>query len=211
MATNIKKEKLLEEDIETGFGVSSQTRGGNRVNADSIPYSSTATIKQALDNRLLTTESDSRYARKTGDSAEEFLVGQGSSPSRAVQKTELDNAPFAKTGGDTVQPFLVADATLGKEATNRDITQDMINDALVPFAKRQDVLEKTNTAPFTPTQPYHPSTKGYVDSEIAGMYAVGSVIMRTDTSNPTILFSGTWALIATDVGGLTINVWERTA
>jgi len=211
MPTNINKEGLLEEDIETGFGVSSQTRGGQKVNADSLPYSTTQSIKQALDARQPTTNNDLKYAMKNGDATEEFLVSQGSSPSRAVQKTELDNAPFAKTGGDNAQPFLVADATLGKEATNRDITQDMINDALVPFAKRQDVLEKTNTAPFTPTQPYHPSTKGYVDSEIAGMYAVGSVIMRTDTSNPTILFSGTWALIATDVGGLTINVWERTS
>lgn len=34
------------------------------------------------------------------------------------------------------------------------------------LVKDTDVLTKTNTSPFTPTQPYHPATKKYVDDSI---------------------------------------------
>lgn len=36
----------------------------------------------------------------------------------------------------------------------------------VEVAKVTDVLTKTNTSPFTPTQPYHPATKKYVDDQM---------------------------------------------
>ena len=209
MPTNINKEGLLEEDIETGFGVSSQTRGGQKVNADSLPYSETQSIKQALDAREPTTNNDLKYAMKNGDATEEFLVSQGSSPSRAVQKTELDNAPFAKTGGDTAQPFLVADATLGQEATNRDITQDMINDSLVPFAQIQNVLVKTNTVPYTPTQSYHPATKVYVDEKVLGVFTfqgedtLDNILLASPT--PGHIWQSTTADPASAIGPVAID------
>lgn len=34
------------------------------------------------------------------------------------------------------------------------------------LVKDTDVLTKTNTSPFTPTQPYHPATKKYVDDKV---------------------------------------------
>jgi len=170
MATQINKEQILAEDLETGFGVSAQTRGGKKVNADSLPYSTAQSIKDALDVRLPTADGDLKYAMKNGDRTKEFLVSQSTDPSSAVQKTELENAPFAKIGGDTLQPFLVADATLGTEATNRDTAQVMINSSLVPFALIQNILEKTNTTPYVPTQSYHPATKVYVDEKVLGVF-----------------------------------------
>ena len=36
----------------------------------------------------------------------------------------------------------------------------------VEVPEKSDVLTKTNTSPFTPTQPYHPATKKYVDDKV---------------------------------------------
>lgn len=36
-------------------------------------------------------------------------------------------------------------------------------------AERSNVLEKTNSSPFTPSATYHPATKGYVDSSISSL------------------------------------------
>lgn len=38
------------------------------------------------------------------------------------------------------------------------------------LVKDTDVLTKTNTSPFTPTQPYHPATKKYVDNTAYGKF-----------------------------------------
>lgn len=40
--------------------------------------------------------------------------------------------------------------------------------ALDAKANKTDVLQKDNTTPYTPTQPYHPSTKDYTDRAVAG-------------------------------------------
>lgn len=40
----------------------------------------------------------------------------------------------------------------------------------VEVPEKSDVLTKTNTSPFTPTQPYHPATKKYVDESKAIKY-----------------------------------------
>lgn len=40
--------------------------------------------------------------------------------------------------------------------------------ALDAKANKTDVLQKDNTTPYTPTQPYHPSTKDYTDRAVTG-------------------------------------------
>ena len=40
------------------------------------------------------------------------------------------------------------------------------NKGWVEVPEKSDVLTKTNTSPFTPTQPYHPATKKYVDDKV---------------------------------------------
>lgn len=41
-----------------------------------------------------------------------------------------------------------------------------------------DVLTKTNTSPFTPTQPYHPATKKYVDDKILVRNVDGTILNK---------------------------------
>lgn len=48
---------------------------------------------------------------------------------------------------------------------------DQIYDLLELMAREADVLLKTNTTTYTPTQPYHPMTKKYVDDALVGIVA----------------------------------------
>ena len=169
MAVVFNKLPALVEDLETGFGASEQARGGQRINASSIPYTETEDIGRALDNRTTTQDLEAQYAKIGGDIEQVFLVSQGSSPQRAVQKQELDDAPYAPTAGDSNQTFAVSDPTAQIHAMNRQSTDSVISASLVPYALRGDVLEKGNTSSYTPTQPYHPSTKAYVDEAVLGI------------------------------------------
>lgn len=46
------------------------------------------------------------------------------------------------------------------------------------FVFTGDVLTKTNTSPFTPTQPYHPATKKYVDDKIFVRDVDGTILNK---------------------------------
>lgn len=46
------------------------------------------------------------------------------------------------------------------------------------LVRNTDVLTKTNTSPFTPTQPYHPATKKYVDDKILVRNVDGTIINK---------------------------------
>lgn len=46
------------------------------------------------------------------------------------------------------------------------------------FVFTGDVLTKTNTSPFTPTQPYHPATKKYVDDKILVRNVDGTILNK---------------------------------
>lgn len=48
----------------------------------------------------------------------------------------------------------------------------------VELAKVTDVLTKTNTSSFTPTQPYHPATKKYVDDKILVRNVDGTILNK---------------------------------
>ena len=61
------------------------------------------------------------------------------------------------------------------------------------YAKRENVLEKTNIQEYTPTEDYHPATKKYVDDQIASVESGGSsggltaddVLTKTNTTSYT--------------------------
>lgn len=48
----------------------------------------------------------------------------------------------------------------------------------VEVPEKSDVLTKTNTSPFTPTQPYHPATKKYVDDKILVRNVDGTILNK---------------------------------
>ena len=50
---------------------------------------------------------------------------------------------------------------------NENDNMEIIDSEFYKKADKTTVLSKTNTDEFTPTQPYHPSTKKYVDDSIA--------------------------------------------
>lgn len=61
----------------------------------------------------------------------------------------------------------------------------------VELAKVTNVLTKTNTSSFTPTQPYHPAPKAYVDNSISNSRSVGYMMQLTEI----------------DASGLDENTW----
>jgi len=93
MATiTFKKEKLVEEDVDFGLGESVQSRGiGKQVNADSIPYDMIDTVKSKLDKSADIADLDA-YALKNGNSAEKFEVADGTTPTEAVSKSQMETA-----------------------------------------------------------------------------------------------------------------------
>ena len=165
MAITLSKEKALVEDLELGFGVTDQPRGGNKFNASFLPFTETKTVEEAINERPTRGEASNIYAAREGDASQEFLVGYGDSPNRAVKKTELDNAPYAPEAGNASQTFNVADATQDTHATNRTVVLGMISDGTTQFALKANVLEKDNTSFYQPSQQYHPATKAYVDAK----------------------------------------------
>lgn len=52
------------------------------------------------------------------------------------------------------------------------------NKGWVEVPEKSDVLTKTNTSPFTPTQPYHPATKKYVDDKILVRNVDGTILNK---------------------------------
>ena len=63
------------------------------------------------------------------------------------------------------------DVGLGKVDNTPDAEKPVSQpqqEALDAKADKTSVLQKDNTEPYTPTQPYHPSTKDYTDRAVAG-------------------------------------------
>lgn len=82
------------------------------------------------------------------------------------------------------------------ENTGTEI-QKAINDALVnlPYnlglkANTSDVLTKTNTSSYIPTEPYHPATKQYVDS-VKPTVAVGQTTTGAEGTSASVVNVGT--------------------
>ena len=76
-------------------------------------------------------------------------------------------------------------------STISDFDTEVSNNTTVTGkADTTDVLEKTNTTPFTPTADYHPSTKKYVDDSVSG---VGGGDMLKTTYDPTNISASAFA------------------
>ena len=91
MAIFVKKSPALVEDIEFGFGPTTQIRGGTMVNAEAIPFIDGGdNVKQALEARLTQLESDIRYASLNGNSAELFYILDGTLQEHAVTLRQLN-------------------------------------------------------------------------------------------------------------------------
>lgn len=67
---------------------------------------------------------------------------------------------------DGVASYNEISTPLMTEAPSNGNAYGRKNKDWVEVAKVTDVLTKTNTSPFTPTEPYHPATKKYVDDSI---------------------------------------------
>ena len=90
MALVLTKQLALVEDIEFGMGVTAQARGGNMFNAAYLPYSTTQSVTNALDDRYLKTESDALFALMDGNSSQRFNVANGHVGTEAVNFSQLD-------------------------------------------------------------------------------------------------------------------------
>lgn len=64
------------------------------------------------------------------------------------------------------------------EAPSDDNAYGRKNKGWVEVPEKSDVLTKTNTSPFTPTQPYHPATKKYVDDKILVRNVDGTILNK---------------------------------
>lgn len=67
------------------------------------------------------------------------------------------------------------------------------------FVFTGDVLTKTNTSSFTPTQPYHPATKKYVDDSISSARNVGYMMQLTEI-DASGLDENTWYPVVMSLG-----------
>jgi len=147
----LRKELLVLEDILTGVGTVVQVRGvGTLINASNLSFNGTISIAAAI-----ALKADASY----------------------VDSQVLTRALLA---GSTLQTFDVATATLGSHATTllqmntalalkSDITSMNLK------ADKANVLELNNSTAFTPTSPYQPATKKYVDDMVV---STGAADMR---------------------------------
>lgn len=93
--------------------------------------------------------------------------------------------------------------------------QQAINDALInlPYniglkANLVDVLTKTNTMAYTPTDSYHPATKAYVDSAVAGAGSGTVTSVGLTTTDTAISISGS---PVTTNGNISISINKETS
>lgn len=123
--------------------------------------------------------------RKVGDNNEtDFMYARGSSSIRVAPATVIyNNKDYAalqvEVNGEadimnfvgyfdrppllTWVPYLEETGS-GEVILNEEINNNIDVFATKEFVSSSDVLTKNNTSPFTPTEPYHPATKEYVDS-----------------------------------------------
>lgn len=67
---------------------------------------------------------------------------------------------------DGVASYNEISTPLMTEAPSNGNAYGRKNKGWVEVPEKSDVLTKTNTSPFTPTEPYHPATKKYVDEQM---------------------------------------------
>ena len=67
---------------------------------------------------------------------------------------------------DGVASYNEISTPLMTEAPSNGNAYGRKNKGWVEVPEKSDVLTKTNTSPFTPTKPYHPATKKYVDEQM---------------------------------------------
>jgi hypothetical protein len=187
---NVTKGLALTEDLELGFGLSGQPRGGSKISAFTIPYTTSLSIGIALDDRYTKAESDAKYATLNGSDLVLFKVANGVSGYDAV--TYQQYITRAALTGSSSQTFNVADDTDSMHAVNRrrldadlalkdnvvDVNSKLSLKAdITDMAMRalsSDVLELTNGVPYNPTSDYNPATKRYVDNTVASAFTFGA-------------------------------------
>lgn len=93
-------------------------------------------------------------------------TGGGSGSGTGIE-TEVDPIFKASEAFNITEDHIaVLDLTSGTNTGDQDLT---------PYAQKTEVLVKTNTTAYTPTEDYQPATKKYVDSKIDSTYKVGDV------------------------------------
>ena len=90
MSMTAKKELAVVEDLDIGFGSTDQDRGGLRVNAHTLPYTSTISIGEALDDRPDKATLDTLYAALHGNQNVVFEVAGGMNGFEAVNYSQLE-------------------------------------------------------------------------------------------------------------------------
>lgn len=89
MAVLITKELILANDIEFGFDISDQSRGGSQFNAAYLPYDLTESVAQALMARYTSVYIDASFAPINGSSTTLFDVANGTADFEAVNFQQL--------------------------------------------------------------------------------------------------------------------------
>lgn len=90
MAIIVKKNPLLVEDIDFGFDPSTQDRGGNQLNSSHLPYSSTQSVTEGINDRYTGTYVEANFAAMHGTEESLFNVANGVSGFNAVNFSQLD-------------------------------------------------------------------------------------------------------------------------
>ena len=140
----LTKEAAAVEDLDFGFGQTTQTRGTvTKINAEHLPYSATESTTEAIDRKEDSSTIDAKLAVKAalaGDLNQLFSMAEAIENEHGVNLGQL----------------------LAKLASKEDTVA--VDAKLATKANEDNVLLKDGTSPeFTPVSPNQPATKFYVD------------------------------------------------
>lgn len=126
---------------------------------------------------LRAANSDNLNGQPAGYYATLEQVEQKADKSNVLEKT--NTVAYAPTEDYHPVTKKYADDSAGKATWGRidgDIeNQEDLRDLLGTYAKTNDVLTKTNTTSYNPTQNYHPATKQYVDNKLSEGSSWGNI------------------------------------
>jgi hypothetical protein len=132
----LTKEKVVVEDMELSMDSSVDQERGTLTpfNAAYLPYTSSQSVTDGLDERYTRTEADNRFAEVNGNSAYEFNVAAGIDASHAVNKDQLDTIynqlDGAKVDQGTVLRTDIDNPTYTPQYDNSPATKKYIDDAI---------------------------------------------------------------------------------
>lgn len=160
-------------------------------NQPDIIQNSSSTIKAKWDEALnenaqqvidLIDELESAQAGQSGADSigSEEIAGLAGTTIRQ-QLADLQSKALHKEGAETVggaKTFSQSPLVPAPQAEGEAANKGYVDSAAQSKADADAVLSKTNAEPYTPTAPYHPATKDYVDSVAIAAGAVTSVFGR---------------------------------